>query len=266
MISFLKESYLKKKEKNIYYSVSAFARDLGISQSFMSRMLNHERATTVKVAIHVAAVLGVSSKTTDHWISSIVLDSPKSAKISKKVREVYEKQMRAQPKSILSYEVDRFKVMSQWYHLAILYLTYTRTFKSDPQWIARRIGVSPLEAREALARLIELGMLKKEGARYVCIHQLLVVDSKKSEVATREFHKQMTQKALEVVSNPAPEKFEERLFSSVTFAIDKKRLPEFKEKVKNFQKEILGMLESQTYTDVYHLNLQLFPITEEKKS
>ncbi len=264
-LSFLEESYLSRKGKNKHYSVSAFARDLGISQSFMSRILNRERVPTVKVAVQVAAVLGVPSKTADVWISNIVLGSSKSAKISKKIRDVYEKQASPQTKSILNYEVDRFKVISQWYHLAILYLTYTKPFKTDPQWIAKRLGISAIEARNAIARLLELGMLEKKGSSYICIHHLLVVDAKKTELATREFHKGMTQKALAAVNNPDPTQFEERLFSGTTFAIDKKRLPEFKEKVKAFQKDILGMLEPENCTDVYQLNLQLFPLTSTEK-
>ena len=259
---FLRDEFLKRKRRNTTYSVSAYARDLGVSQPFLSRLMNRQRRPTVKVAVQVAAVCDVSNRQTEEWISSIILTSPPGAKVPKKMRAFYEKRSKTLKVKPFDCSASQFKAISQWYHLAILYLTYNCDFRGDSSWIARRLGITRIEADEAFNRLLELGWLKREGDQFQAIHPVLSVNAKRAEIANREFHKQMGQKAIEAMGDLSDETFDRQIFSGVTFAIPKTRISEFREKVQSFQKEVLSMLESETYSDVYQLNLQLFPLTK----
>ena len=90
-IDFIRSRYLEKRKANPQYSLSAFARDLGMSVSFLSRLLSGERPLTVKLAIQIASLVGLSVVQTEELVSSIVISSSKNAKISKKFRESLEK-------------------------------------------------------------------------------------------------------------------------------------------------------------------------------
>ena len=43
-------------------------------------------------------------------------------------------------------QMDTFRVISDWYHFGILELTYLKSFKSDPRWIAKALGITEIEA------------------------------------------------------------------------------------------------------------------------
>ncbi len=263
LIQFLKDRYTDARSKNTSYSLTAYARDLGVSQPFLSRLLNKERLPTVRVAAQIAAACSVNQRIADRWISKIVLGSKKSAKITNQLRSQYEKKAKDHTAAMpVHYEIEKFRMISQWYHLAILYLTYVKDFKNDPRWIAKRLDITPIEVTQAMERMFTLGVLKQKGNRLIVTNDLISVEAKKSETAIREFHKQMGEKALDALKDGSKEFFDRRMFSSVTFAVNPNRLPEFKEKIKGFQNEVLGMLKSDQYSEVYHLNLQLFPLTK----
>ena len=52
--------------------------------------------------------------------------------------------------------IDKFSVISEWYHYAILELTYVSGFKADYKWIARKLSITVEEAKVAIERLIRL--------------------------------------------------------------------------------------------------------------
>lgn len=58
---------------------------------------------------------------------------------------------------------DIFATIADWYHLAILDLSLMKDFKSSPSWISARLGISVLEAKIAVDRLVRLGFFKVEN-------------------------------------------------------------------------------------------------------
>ena len=60
--------------------------------------------------------------------------------------------------------LDAFQVISDWYHLAIVELANTPDFRGEPYGIARSLGISVVEARAALERLLRLGMLARSDS------------------------------------------------------------------------------------------------------
>jgi hypothetical protein len=55
----------------------------------------------------------------------------------------------------------------------------------------------------------------------------------------------------------------ERDFTTVTMAIDKRKLSTAKELIRKFEDELSDLLESGHRTDVYRLSVQLFPFTKD---
>jgi len=264
-IAFLRDQFIEKKRKNAKYSISAFARDLGLSVSFLSRLLRGERPLTVKQAVQIAALMGLDSAQTDRLVhSAIKRSSPKNRKLAQKLRDPSESDERLSP---TYFEVERFKAISQWYHLAILSLTFVEDFQSSTAWIAKRLGISKIEAQDAVDRLFELGLLEVQGKRWVQSSKNLFIKTQKSELAVREFQLQMIDKSKEALKQTEQEAFDARYIAGSTLAVDRKKIPLLRERIQKFQLEIAELAKSETYTDVYHLNLHLFPITlKEKKS
>ncbi len=57
---------------------------------------------------------------------------------------------------------------------------------------------------------------------------------------------------------------EHRDITSITMAIDAKKLPLAKAMIKNFRRQLSEFLESGNKNEVYNLNVQLFPLTKRK--
>ena len=55
---------------------------------------------------------------------------------------------------------------------------------------------------------------------------------------------------------------ESRDITSMTMAIDKNKIPEAKRKIKQFRRNLCQFLESGEKNEVYNLNVQLIPLTD----
>ncbi len=243
--------------------MSAFARDLGLSPSFLFRLMNGERPLTAKLAIQLSSILKLKTDESDALIKRVVRAAPKNSKISKKFRESIEnKKEETLETTSFQFEVERFKAISQWYHLAILNLTFTKPSPQTPTIFAKRLGISRMEAYDAIQRLMKLGLLEKTKTGFRKTNNSLFIKTERSEAAIREFQLQMMNKAVEIIKDPSQETFEKRFMPATTLAINTKKLPILKEKIKKFQMEIAELTKDDHYDEVYQFNLHLFPITK----
>lgn len=267
----LRSVFVERKAKNTSYSLNAFARDLDLSPSLISRILNGSRSVTLKQGLHIAAVLGFGHNETNSFILSIVEGAGKSAKITKKIRaQILERGPVAgasfESPVFINYDVERFKAIAQWYHLAILNLTYVQDFSSDPRWIAERLGLEINEVKLAIARLLELGFLEKTNDGVLKkTSSYINFKTTRSESAVRSFHTQMIEKAKTQLNRTSPEDFERRHITGITFSCPKSSVDQFKKKISEFQDECLAMAKTGTHEEVYQLNVQLFPLTNSDK-
>ncbi len=55
---------------------------------------------------------------------------------------------------------------------------------------------------------------------------------------------------------------EKREYTSITMAIDPKNIPRARRLIDRFQDKVVAILESGEPTEVYNMNVQLFPLTQ----
>lgn len=270
-IEVIRALFNDRKSKNSHYSLNAFARDLGLSPSLLSRLLSETRALTLKQGMHIAAVMGFSQAETNLFILGIVENSSDTAKISKKVREKIQQQaaLAAESASLpfesplyVNYDLERFKTISQWYHLAILNLTFTKGFQPTPSFVAERLKISVAEAKAAMDRLIELGFLEETiDGKLRKTQANLYFKTERSEFAMREYQSQMMDKAKAELKKTSAEDFAQRLINSITFACAPEHVGLLKKKIDEFQDEVLAATKPGPHQEIYQLNCQLFPLT-----
>ena len=78
----------------------------------------------------------------------------------------------------------------------------------------------------------------------------------------RDFHKQMLEMATQRLASVDPEDREGRDITGVSMAVDPMRVRVAKRKIAKFRKELMKYLEKGHRTEVYHLGIQLFPLTD----
>jgi transcriptional regulator with XRE-family HTH domain len=117
-IECLNSAWAKRQQRNPAYSLRAFARDLEISPTGISLILNKKRPLTLERAINWAEKLQMNEDEKAVFLEAVSCDSVERLNPNnRKSEQLLEK--------IQYYELqlDQFAVVSDWYHLAILNLS-----------------------------------------------------------------------------------------------------------------------------------------------
>lgn len=244
----INQEFQKRKNRNPNFSLRAFARYLGFSPAQLSQMMSGKRPITLNAAKKFSERLGYSPQEKEKFLKTLMsasenlADTPRLA-----IRQLQE---------------DQFRFIADWYHLAILSLTKIKNSKADPSWIARRLGITISQAHQALLRLTRLHLLRLHPRLEQVGEPFEVVSQIPSE-AIRTYHKQNLNLALEKIEMVP---VQNREFQSISIALSPKQVPQFKKLIDNFLEQAMADSQHQAGTEVYHLNVQLFPVTQSKEN
>lgn len=242
-------------------SIRAFARKIGMSHSLMSYLLNGHRTLTVKQAMLVAAKLNLSQVDEQRIMNSALKATPTKPGTENQFEMMKKyRQTRGLPK-MTKLDITKFKII-HWYHSAIMDLASIDGFNSDPEWIARRLGISTADACAAIDRLVDLGLMKWQKDELHKVDTYLWSNPERSEFSMREYHKQMIQKGLDHLEKTDSESFSSRSITGVTMGVKKTRLEEVMLRIDEFQKEIAEYLTVGQSDELYQLQILLFPLTQ----
>ncbi|MBK9322839.1 MAG: TIGR02147 family protein [Bdellovibrionaceae bacterium] len=152
---------LKKRcDANASYSLRAFAGKLKIPASTLSEVLNRKAGLSLAKAKFISANLNLSDIEQDYFVTLVESFHARS----KRDRELAKiRLLKFQNTRSKKLDVDTWKVIGNWYHAGILELSKVQNFQSEPRWIAKALGISPKEARQACDRLVRLGILRLDG-------------------------------------------------------------------------------------------------------
>lgn len=258
--SYLKDELVRRVQENPRYSLRAFARDLKVSPQRLSFILNRKKGLSGDAAALIAYKLGLSDEEKSFFCDMVALAHVKSQE-AKKMIALRMQKSRGGPNRYQTLALEAFRVISDWYHYALLELTTTKNFKSDVNWIARRLGISVHEVKQAIERLKALdlleetasGKLKQTGENLTTTHDI-------PSDAIRSFNKQILTKALEALSQQT---VEERDFTTITVSTSPRQLKKAKELIRDFRRSLAEHLESGDKTEVYTFSMQLFRLTNQ---
>ena len=260
--SYLNTLLAEKCAKNPQFSLRAFAGQLNMSPSNLSRILNGKRNLTTKMAAHVSMLLGHSEVERAYFSDLILLEESKNDKVKQSIIERIEKRRSIDhPRTV---DLDAFRIISDWYHFALLALTKTKGFKSNPQWIAKRLGISIHEVKLAIERLKNLTLLREEKNNYVAVNHANVTTTHDiSSIAIKNYHKQMVGKALEAIEHEA---VQDRDISSITVSFKPSQMAKTKKLIKEFRQKMNAELDVEGGEDLYQLNIQFFKLTTKENT
>ncbi|HVK62440.1 MAG TPA: TIGR02147 family protein [Bdellovibrionales bacterium] len=241
--------YAVRKKKNPSLSLRGFARYLGIPASRLSEVFSGKREMTPGMGVKIAARLAYDPETKKKFLATISSDK-KSATDQVDIPEFQQ------------LTVDAFCVISDWYHFALLSLIETADFDSEPSVIAKRLGISVSEVRLALERLERLSLIEATKNSWRRTANNLTTTHDVRSTALRHGHRQLLEKSIDALEDV---EIEQRDITSMTMAIDPKKLPEAKKMITDFRRKLCGFLEKGKQSEVYALCIQLVPLTKELK-
>jgi uncharacterized protein (TIGR02147 family) len=159
--------------------------------------------------------------------------------------------------------LDSFALVSDWHHYAILSLLEIPGARSDARWIARRLGISEVEAKGAMERLMRMEIIEKVDGRWRQAVGPIRIGNNVPTAATKKFQKQLLLKAIESLENDPNEI---RDFSSMTIAMDSAQIPYARERIRAFRRQLAEELEAKGSPDrVYEVTMQVFPVSQSLK-
>lgn len=258
----LNEELERRRHINGSYSLRAFARDLGIPVSRLSMIMNKKEGLSVKKAQGIAEALRLDEQKKQWFCDSVGSMHARS----NKEREAFKKKIqgyKSKAKTYSNLQLEYFKVISDWWHFAILELTYLADFKNDPDWIASMLDISKKDVIEAIERMKELDLVEEKDGKLIDVFKFLATPSDTPSMSLKKFNTQLMKKAMEALYE---RDINEREMASNIFAVRKDKVPEFKEKLRTFRRELESEASSLTNKDsVYCLNMNFYELTNRRQ-
>ncbi len=230
----LQSEFTRRCRVNSRYSLRSFAAHLGLHSSTLSQILANKRRVSRKLIMRVYAHVGL------YGPSQNVLPQQEAA-------------------SFTQMQADKFALISDWYHFAILDLVLLKGFKNSAPWISKKLSISQAEASLALRRLLRMGFLVEvNGVLKKAQPFFTNYEEGVSSQAHQEYQRQVITKALQAIEFcPA----ERKDITGITIAANSAKLAEAKLKIRKFRRELCAFLEDGNANSVYHFTLQLYPVT-----
>lgn len=256
---FLRAELESRCARNPRYSLRAYAKDLGLSAASLSLILNGKQGVSRQKAVRMAKALGFTQRETQQFCDQVDAFHARSRVLRIQARARLDEQDQG---STLTLEC--FQVISDWHHLAILELTEIDGFVSDPQWIARELGLSEKAVKLAIERLIKLELLEKKNGVLRQTSGFMATPSGIPSQTIKRFHQQILKKAeTALFSQP----LDARDFATLLFPVALEDLAWAKNELKTFRRKFLRRLANKKKKDrVYCLSTQFFHVHEDRKN
>jgi uncharacterized protein (TIGR02147 family) len=247
---YLKDEFNSRVRKNPRYSLRSFAQFLKIHPAELSQIFSGKRNLSLTSAKKVSQSLGLSNDENQQLFLLLQKDRGQLLGIDLNFQEDL---------STPNLEIDKFSEISEWYHFAILNLVDTIDFQWNSRHISKRLGITPGQAATAMSDLSRLGLVHFTGP--ASKKKTVVVSSALPSSVIKKYHHQMLEQAQQALDEIA---IDRREFQSIGIVASIKDLPSMKKDIDTFTNKIIQKYHKSKATEVYQLQICLFPLTKEK--
>jgi hypothetical protein len=259
---YIEREFRRRCRRNSLYSLRAFARDLEISPSKLSEVLRGKCGLSAHAAEELCKQLNLSQVETQHFVILVEAEHSRNSTRKAQARDLLKTFQATHGYNEL--DLERFKIISDWQHLALLELMELDTFESNLEWMAQALDLDIFLVSESLERLENFNLVEVVDGKYRPTGGNMAVATNVPSREMREFHLQMMAKASECVETG---RMEDRGVSHMIFAMDEKDFPKAQEALKKFRREFATTLQEGAHKNsLYSLGIQLIPITKKKDS
>lgn len=263
----LQKALNRAVKNNPSYSLRSLARSLKVSPSFLSAVFKGKKKLSLDRFDAVAKALNMDDSAQKALRRSLLLGRIlKSTKGSKDLEaELFSYEKETKIKSAIEDRDERplkeYLAVDSWYHTAILDMVTCVNFNPDPKHIALKLEIEPRQAEEAMKALSQQGLITCQNGVWSKPQQKLRYPTTRSYPAIRAYHKAMITKALRVLLEQTDDvSFERRLITAISFAANPNYLKKGRTRLMELIYEIADIMTEGDCTEVYQLNVQLFPL------
>jgi len=260
---FLKDWFDAKKDAQPRYSHRAFARQAGQrSPSLLLSVMEGRRNLTAATTEAFIRALSLGAKDAAFFTLLVQLDQAKTPEI----RNQAWRRIAATRRFLEARQVEGagMAYLSHWFIPATRELAMRPDFCAEAAWVARTLRpcISLAQAQHALDTLIDLGhLVVTASGKAKLVETTIATPHEIADLAVHNYHNGMIDRAREaLVAVPA----EERHYLGVTIGVPEELVAVLKTELNAFQSRVLDLCDGaeSTRTQVYQLNLNLFPLSD----
>lgn len=255
----LRFEFERKTKRNTRYSLRAFARDIGLTPAHLNEILKGRSGLSEHKAEEVLSRLG-ATESEGEWFRLLVQKNYARDGHTRKVASTAMSKILTSRRKSTSVRREKFRLVSRWYHFAILELFSLKDFEPNAKSISAHLGISLTMAADALNNLVCANLVEKDVfGRLQITHSDSEVSSPQPEEAIRNYHREILTLAYDSINLST----DRRELGALTLAVRRndfdsaiKRIREFRQ---SFNREFGVDREGD---DVLCLSVQLFPLTK----
>jgi len=260
--AYLRAVYAAEKRRRPAFSYRFWSGLAGLrSPNFLKLVIDGKRNLGAETVPKLVAALGLTGEAAGFFCDLVTFTQAQS--VAEKNRAFERIAASRRFRSARRIDGELFTYLSHWYYPAIRELTARDDFREDPKWIARHLRprISPADAERALALLLSLGLVVRDGetGRIVRGEPTLTTEHEVSSLAVKNFHRQMLERASAAIDGTRPH---QRDLAGLTVCVSAKTAALVKERIHRFREEITELCDQDTEGEVvYQLNVQWFPLS-----
>ncbi|MEZ0392905.1 MAG: TIGR02147 family protein [Pseudobdellovibrionaceae bacterium] len=257
--SFLREYLSQQMARNPAYSLRAFARKLELAPSSLSEILNGKKKMSHEMASRLALKLNLKARESKYFL--LLADLELAASAESKNQILQQLQGLNRHRSVASLDMEMFRVISDWYHIPIIEMTRLTDFQFTPSNVAKRLGITSVEAASAIDRLVKLELIEKlKDGKFVKTKDNALFSSLGKNEALRKFYRQMLEQTSKALEAQTPQ---QRFSGTETFALDESYHESARQVMNDcFEKIAELAAKSKNPKNIYHLGIHFFSLTQ----
>jgi uncharacterized protein (TIGR02147 family) len=257
----LKDELYRRTVKNSKYSVRKFAKDLNISSSRLSELINFKKGdVSLSTLKKIARGLKLSEDELDYFYQLTLSNSSTRPRIK---ALAHTKLAESNAKNEYAIYRDEFHgLMQKWYYLALIELLTIGSHYSN-EFISEKLGIPENEIASAIEHLCEHKyVIRTKDGKYEKSNSLLKVESNTPSTMIQNYHIEMSAMAKRALQT---QPIQNRKFLTSVISFEKKYLAEARVELENFIMQFTKKYISTENADsVYCAGLQFFEIDHQE--
>jgi uncharacterized protein (TIGR02147 family) len=258
---YLREYYAWAKAHQRGFSHRAFMAKTGMSgPNYFKRVMDGAHNLTGNSIPKFASALGLSEPEAEYFRNLVYFNQAETLEDKDKYFGILMELKSPHSQYVL--EKAQYDYYRDWYNIAIREMLSFFRYDGNAAELGKRLApaVPPKQVKQAIALLEGLGLVAKgEDGSYRATAKFILTDPDVQSLLIPKFHQAMTRMAGEAITRFPKE---ERYFSSSTVSLSEATYMDIIELIRATRKEVLRKVGEDAEPDrVYHLNMQLFPLT-----
>jgi uncharacterized protein (TIGR02147 family) len=264
--AFLRDALEKRKAEKAGFSLRYVAQRMGINPGFFNRALKGERNLSAEHILRLCEILKLDAKQKQYFELLVQYNQAKGQIEKDHYFDQLDVFRHTKVKEVLPAQYAMYR---HWYYVVLRELVNVVERCDDSDEACKALSrlfeprIAPAQVREALVILEKLKIVKRDAkGTYALRDKFITTGMQIPQVVVNRVLMEFSDLARSSVERITRD---ERSLTTLTFSVSKRGYERIREKLDGYRQEILSVVDDERENEVdrvYHLNLQLFPVSK----